>query len=290
MRRRKKQAGLCSRTSLLTAPSGRNLLARPTPWPRLDPARRDLMQPIEKRRRSDRPATLHGGGQARGTLVAQGFVQQGSIGGAAIERRIAQRPVRWSVSEQKLRAQPNMLARAGPERRQRRRHGPFSNRCLVDEDHRLEQLSATLDHRGAIAAIPDTAAALMAPVETRREAPAQGLQRAANGLRARWCAQQPYVVVQQRIGMQRHPLGGARVLQRRQERLPIDIVAENRVPAVPAQQHQVGVIGDSQTGQPGHERTPPTQLMRPDGRARRPRAPGRHGHCAPRRGPARRAA
>ena len=71
-----------------------------------------------------------------------------------------------------------MLAGARPDRR-RRQARTFSRRRLVDEDHRLEQLSAALDHRGAIATIPHAAAALVAPVEICGEAPTQGLQRTA---------------------------------------------------------------------------------------------------------------
>ena len=44
--------------------------------------------------------------------------------------------------------------------------------------------------------------------------------------------------------MQRHSLEAARGLQGGQKGRPIDVIAENWLPTVPAQEHEVGLVGD----------------------------------------------
>ena len=98
----------------------------------------------------------------------------------------AQRPVCRSVSERILRTSIPACWRALDHAANVQRISqPSRTGGLVNEHHRLKQRCAVLDHRGAMAAIPDAAAALMAPIESGREAPAQmPAHGAAHGLRA----------------------------------------------------------------------------------------------------------
>ena len=168
---------------------------------------------LKKRGRSDRPASLHRAGQLLDSL-------RPGVRQALPCRRHSDRtaccpvPSRRDVSERKLRRSSDVLSGARP-RLPTASSGvtPFANRSLINEHHRLEERSSALHHRGAIAAIPDAAAALMATIERRGEAPAQCLHGAAQSLCARRRAQQPHVVRQQGIGVQRHPLATARALQ-----------------------------------------------------------------------------
>ncbi len=196
-------------------------------------------------------------------MGAQGFqgLARQALGGQhpvvrlALERRIAQLPVRGVVAHKRAGLDAGVMVVTAPAIGLGGGHLPLAQRVTLDIEHRRQHPPGGIEHRGTEAPFPQRAGAAGHPVEVARIAPPHRLHGQAQRVCLLGCGHQVHVVRPQHVGVD------GKVMLARGHAQAVEVVQvvvrpqEYGLAVVAALQHQGGKTGGGKAGKACHDRS-----------------------------------